>query len=472
MRTRILHIFLFLPVFLCAQQWRPVNSSEQFNFRIDTADFISHVISVDSVSLAGGDSVFHFNRVVTKCWNCSNPEVYLCNQPQFLEKEMVALPGGVCFFNNPGGFVLKSLAEVGDSWLFDTTAAVTAQVTGKSFQMIFGQWDSVKTITLSSGQSIQLSKNNGIIAFPVFGQNSQYLLEGIAGRNTGILLPGFMEIYDFQPGDVFQYRFKQISLVIGGGSVALVKKRVLSRDSTALGYSYEIEKLTMSWPESMNGIPGPVSHHYDIFTSYYTDSDSNICNYYPGRMVMDPLHYDDDFVSFMTITPDTGQVISRIVGAPDNFLYYNYGTDTLFRSYAALFSDKYSTGLGAVAYIEDGFEWYTHNLLIGYVKNGDTTGIVYPDDFILENVAQTEREQSITVFPIPAHNKVNLRLQDSNSRIVSLEVYSSDGRKMPGFRDQDLAESVGVDVSALLPGMYHLVVKTTGNVIHQKILIE
>jgi len=127
------------------QQWKPLTSNEKFNFRIDTASYISNSIWADSVKIQNGDSVFFLNRVVTGCDTCSNPDWRLCNQPQFLQKKMIQKPGGIYIFQDPGTYYLKTLAPLNAAWIFDSVAGITAQVINKSYEMIFNIYDSCES---------------------------------------------------------------------------------------------------------------------------------------------------------------------------------------------------------------------------------------------------------------------------------------------------------------------------------------
>jgi hypothetical protein len=476
MKVRILMLFFVLPFTLPAQQWQPVSSSEKFNFRIDTANIITTVIGVDSAQLLNGDSVYYLNRVVRKCTGCPEPGSYLCNQPQFLLKEMIMKPGGLYVFKNPGSFLLKTLAEVNESWIFDTAAALSAQVTSKAAVQVFGQWDSVKTISLSNNQVIKLSKDHGIIQFPVIGQVNNYLLEGIAGRNAGLLLPGFMGIYHYQVGDVFQYKYEWMSFAMGNGGKTLLKQRIISRDSTLTGYSYLVEQCSKWWDVSSNGIPGPAHHQYQITTINYTDSATGKLNHFPGQLVRNPLDpsFTEPFVSGMTIRKDTGQTTSRIIGGPGFALCYDDGSDTLSPANGAFnyFSNEFTTGLGEVAYIENGFEWYNYMNLIGYVKNGDTTGIVYPDDFILQKVPASGFPNRLTIYPNPARDVVHVQIPENDRKPVVVELYGSGGKLVRRLEEQVANSMMRVDISGLPPGLYLLMVKTPGNSMSRKLVVE
>ena len=51
--TRLMLILVIISVNfkVDAQQWKPVSNTEKFNFRIDTAVYISNIIAMDSFAL-------------------------------------------------------------------------------------------------------------------------------------------------------------------------------------------------------------------------------------------------------------------------------------------------------------------------------------------------------------------------------------------------------------------------------------
>jgi hypothetical protein len=282
-----------------------------------------------------------------------------------------------------------------------------------------------------------------------------------------------MEIYNFQVGDVFQYKSEWMSFAMGWGGTTLLKQKILSRDSTSAGYSYSVEQCRKYWDVSITGIPGPVHHEYQIITKNYTDSETNKLNHFPGQMVMNPLGpgYSEYYVSEMTIKTDTGQTISRIVGGHETGLFYYCGTDTL-APMGETFSDEYTTGLGAVGYYNNGFESYDYTHLIGYVKNGDTIGIIYPDEFILQDVLAYKAFGDIDVYPNPAKNIIYIRFAEKEVKSVEVELLECGGQIVRRLVIHEPAATINFDIADVVPGLYLMLIKIPGRVISRKIVIE
>jgi hypothetical protein len=474
-------IFFTGPVI--GQQWRPLTSNEKFNFRIDTASYISNSIWVDSIKIENGDSVFFLNRVVTRCDTCFYPYWRLCNQPQFLQKKMIRKPGGFYIFQEPGEYYLKTLAPLNASWIFDSVAGITAQVVEKNYEMIFNVYDSIKTIHLSNGDTICLSKNHGILKFPELTFGQHYHLEGIEGRNIGIIIPKFADFFNFNVGDVFQYKGEWRSYAIppsGGGGLS--KITINSRDSSSGYYAYEATVISCHWPEYM-GIHGDTSHFYEIETLVYNDSITHFCNYYPLQIMEDQVDVNAAGLnsSYMIITKDTNQLItksSREDNPIDPDLLYIHGSYwSPSYPYEVLIPDgdsfirKYKTGLGLTREYYMIFESMTDHELIGYVKNGDTIGIIYPDYVILESIEEKTEGSKFSVFPNPAADKVVISCKEIPQDRVIVEIFSLDGRMVLKKLFEKPDENMEIDVHDLGKGMYYIRIHSCRNEIVKKLII-
>lgn len=196
-----------------SQSWQPLTIGWKYNYKLDSSAFITNTIWIDSAEFINTDSVFYLNRIVTHCDTCTaalggpNPcdSCYaLKNQPQFLQRKVTGLANGIFYFNDTSKIVIASSAALNDTWLFDSINNITAQIISVGTDSVFGTIDSVKTILLTSGDTIKLSMSYFILQYPdLYGQNSYYHLAGIEGPNIGEKVPGFWEFFDFNVGDVF-----------------------------------------------------------------------------------------------------------------------------------------------------------------------------------------------------------------------------------------------------------------------------
>jgi len=468
-------LFLFLTV-LCqpmqAQPWSPLTLHEKYDFRSDGYNFITNTIWTDSAKVEGGDSVYYLNRIVTGCDTCWGG-IKLSGQPGFLKSRMVMKPDGICNFRDPGSVVIKTHALTGDSWLFDTVNNIQAQVTTGQVGQVFGTSDSIKEILLSNGLLIRLSKNFGLLKFPYYGDGSYYYtLEGIEGRNVGKLVPKFAEIYDFNPGDVFQYEGKSMSYSVpnGGGSGYLEKIRILEKDSIAGHYTYNIQRISCSWSLSVQGIPWDTVHSYSYDTLDFQDSLTHLANYYPGQIVENPISTSlcGPNTCYFRSLDDANQVFLKCIGAfnlcddPATFIHGTAATPplpwfVLLPGTIDVYLNVFKPGLGNTYYHLMFFEKEELRELVGYIKNGDTTGYIYPDDLILQGIKNDNANREWMIRPNPAVNFLHV------SRPASFVDAEAVIRNMAGVLVRKMPFKTGIDISDLAPGNYFITIKETGH---------
>lgn len=160
-----------------AQNWKPIYENEVYNFSLtsSTNNLITNYLWIDSIR----QNTTYLNTVIQKCDQCNEPDFwaevlgcYKIKQAQFLQKEIVDRGNGIYQFHNPGNFYIYSTAKLGESWIFDSSRILTAEVINLDSKDFWGTTDSTKTIQLSTGEIIILSKNHGIIKFPNFADTT------------------------------------------------------------------------------------------------------------------------------------------------------------------------------------------------------------------------------------------------------------------------------------------------------------
>lgn len=282
MKYFILPILFILSQQISAQNWAPINSTEQFNYSLNNSDVITHAVKVDSVQVNGQDSVFHFNRIFAKCDTCflwldvlteffqEGGEFYHENQTNFMGNEVLRSNNNWFFeLNDSTTCLLKPKASLLETWEF--TPGQNAIVINESQENLFGVLDSTKLISVGNGNILKISKKHGIIEFPNFYGIAEYNLKGIQERDYGTALPDFESVFDFEVGDVFLYDFHTRTSIGCAGSpgyqktvhVGIIKKTVedvsISPSSISVTYSTvlndTITESVYSSTSSENSVP-------------------------------------------------------------------------------------------------------------------------------------------------------------------------------------------------------------------------
>lgn len=484
--------FLLIPLAgsLAAQNWSPILVNQKMNYQHSDSSYISHTIWVDSAETVGSDIIYHLNRIVKDVQD--NPEIVLRNQPQFLLKRMKAMDNGIYVFNNPGEFTIKTLASIGEIWMFDSENNITAEFTSAYLEDIFGTQDSIKVINLSNANEILLSKSFGIFKFPDFENGGYYELVGIQKTDYGESVPDFWDIFDFEVGDVFQYSIFNANLSGYGDMENNTKKyAILSKNIQPSSVSYEIEGIMRisgyTWGGGMFWLYSyPFTENLE-----FTDSSNHFSNLYSRSLMQ--LWECESFSGFNNVAysrvileKDANNryfkkygILSYTMGI-DSDLYYlqNDYSDTLHKysmpvmDPEGLLGMKFTEGLGAVQSFWAYWEGEQRITLEGYVKNGDTVGIITPDSLLLVNINSNKAiKEEVNVFPNPADKTVNFKFPAN-------EVYANctiEIRNLMGeitiTMELISEELITLDIGNLKQGIYFYSIKSKGLIIKQGKLV-
>ena len=474
-----------------SQSWQPLTNSWKYNYKLDSSAFITKTIWIDSAEVINGDSVFYLNRIVTHCDTCTaalggpNPcdSCYaLKNQPQFLQRKVEELPNGILYFNDTSKIILNSLAALNDNWLFDSINNISAQIIAVATDSVFGNIDSIKTILLSSGDTIKLSMNYGILQYPnLYGQNSYYHLAGIEGPNLGEQVPGFWEFFDFNVGDVFHYSGTRTDLAVWpNGSVIYYQRQITITNKTQLLDTVIYDVVGNEWGYDI--VPSPWVYFNDTinWSIYAVDSLSDFTNSYNHQLTyvarsfittsMPFTQYPDSVLDYSLFTIDSNGIFSKGF-ADENAYYINYwlidpvqsilnSIDIGNTAWLGTASLKYKVGLGQTDYSYFSFEHGAEEHLVGYIKNGIPFGIIASVSFI-------ESQNQFSIYPNPAKDKINIQFANINSSKIFIT--DNAGRKILEKRFND--KEIELNVSTLASGLYFLTVQNKDGVFNRKIII-
>jgi hypothetical protein len=477
-----------------AQNWSPILVNEKMNYMHSDSSYISNTIWVDSVETAVDNMIYHLNRIVKDVPD--NPEIVLRNQPQFLLRQMEVIVEGIYTFNYPGEFTIKTLANPGENWIFNSENNITAEVSSISIEDVFGVQDSIKVISLSDGNEIRLSKNFGILKFADFENGGNYQLMGIQDTDYGESVPDFWDIFNFEVGDVFQTG-EDAGNADGSGNI-IRKLTITSKEIINNSYIYDYDGIYWCLYFDIGIGWGIASYNYsDSFL--FTDSILHPANFYPGQIYILPYSYSGygtgRVLTRAKIETDTAfNLVTKEFGMKEENYGFDFFQDDVFYEFDDLNDTLYrydnvsilgqpggSKGIGygasvGLTYSNEGFfEYWSIKRLVGFIKDGDTVGTITPDSLLLTGINNLKDVNSeVLVYPNPTYKLVNFRFTELNKTTdqINIEIHNLQGQvlmQQTGVKN----EIVTLNVESLEPGIYLYNINSNEMMIQQgKLVIQ
>jgi hypothetical protein len=448
----LLWTLLAASLFTHAQNWSVLNKNYKYNFSLSNPDQIECTIYADSFQVNGIDTTFFLNRIITACDTCSTPDLFLKNQPQFLQRQ-VLFANGDYHFSDTFDFIIKPNAQLNLSWEFDPVSHDTAIISEVYLGQLFGQSDSMKLITFGSGDTIIISKNFGIVQFPDYASNDTYSLIGVEGPDIGLLEPTFKDIFNFNVGDIFQYNRSSQADAWAPSIEEDKKVTIIDKQVYPDSFVYQVDIYKKNYHVDYV----TYNEHYSHYSSewVFIDSANHICNKKQGE-AQQPLD-----LSLCNIDEPDSIVFGRVGTPLDHINWYccvetgvtkgiwsdagimtegynvfnlpNPGLNShpdLLEGTAlnAVCADLFAPQLGRVFSMCNGF-CSEFDMLIGYVKNNDTIETVYPDEYYILNMeVKPERNSGISIFPNPVSEQATIFLKNSNQLIEGVKLYNISGQ--------------------------------------------
>jgi len=515
----LLILVLFFSIHSFSQNWSVINSSDKFNYRLDGDNIITSTIWADSIQWTGSDTVFFLNRIM--CDSCAtlaggpNPcdTCYgLKNQPQFMQRKIIVSPDGIINFRDTGNRVLHIQTTLNDTWLFDSTQNISATVVSEGTDFILGSADSVKTILLSTGDTIKLSKNFGILLYPgAYSENSYYRLAGIEGRNLGELVPKFAAFFNFDVGDMFEYHGYSgrlgVQCSFGGpddGCEYIRKYMISAKNFSGDTIFYNIEGYRWQDCVNLSSLP-PFVHTicYPIIntTIYFVDSLKHFTNKYRNELISVNNIAGTFFDNFwfplenfyesqgspkeygkVSMLVDSNGVFTKLFGkrtsspydlsfylqldsTSDIMVPYNYPPAPL--TFSAI-GGTFKIGLGQTDFLYDTyFEIGGQEHLVAYRKDNDTVGVFTPDSVFTAGIMDNDFSNSILIYPNPADKVIHLDFPIG----MDAELGISNALGKTQMKRNVSKQKTELDVSLLDAGFYFISIKTKKDIQSRKVLI-
>ena len=467
---------------LFAQNWALINPDYKYNYSNDGTDTISNQIFVTHVDTLGVDSFgYKLNRIALVCDTCSNPNLsyfFWPDAPQWLGGE-VDVSNDVWHFKTGASRVILPLAAPGDTWLFDTLNNVLAQMGPTVAATTFGLADEHRSITLSNGEALELSRDHGILTW-----DSGHHLIGINGPQLGRTIPTLPEFFPYVANDVLEYsvgyggcdgvggcdgRTREFKFTVGAGVIS---------DSAILFSGWMVAHYL--WSFNIGGPGSYVQEVHDYMNSAGQWNPglpelpwSELLFSYPGQLVKRQSFLVPQFSAPNYCIAEHGlDSAGRYVigcrsmpspfstGSEGHFLYGGnqpgpYGTSEMSgpEDYCDAGQTEcgvnYTEGIGLVGFYGNYFERSEHYFLNGAVLGGDTIGTITPDDVLLG--VNDNKMVDRRVFPNPASDHLQL---SSDTPGTVCTILNTTGQVLLTHTTSSSAERI--DVSGLSTGFYLL----------------
>jgi hypothetical protein len=499
-----------------AQDWKIINPDKQYYFAPYQAGNITSTIKVDVFVEDSTELIYELNRIVVQCDTCPDENIsWSCNnclwhkdQPQFLGKEIHIQDNVWTFIFDTTSFEIRPNAPEGQSWLFSEDQQILATVLSQGTQDLFGVEDSIKTIGLSNGGEIMLSRNHGLMKFEFDGNTSKYQI-GQRDPVLGTVPPDFESTFDVPIRTVLECRYSHVSESNDSydGQHGQVKLTV-----TSINIDDESVELTYDGVSQTYVVEVPWKpeefEEYAVFTqSVQIDKDQiQIDQYYP----LLPVHIfsDSEVMPYFNQSFEAEGAIG--LGVTENgrqFWYsgdaeflnesvegiYFHGPDEIgiipdwaFEFYEVggtwweyydiqtdLFGGQISEafalldGVG-IAYLKQSSSFYAKTnwssgsttwKLTGYVLDGDTVGTITADS-LLTAVKNIQNTNSVDVYPNPASRTVMI---ESQLPIENCILYSIDGAIVKAINLDQPSQRKMIHLDGIKPGMYLLNIQYPGS---------
>jgi len=472
-------LFMLLSQLVYSQNWAPINTTEKFCYSTDdTLDMINNVLWVDSLSMDGDTILYYFNKIAIPYQNGFGSE-FLFNQPQFLLDEVQVYPSGEWVFHDTfflpieeiESFMIIPNMQLNDSW--DFTDDLTALVSDVGITSIFGQQDSVKTILLSDDSQILLSKNFGIINW-----RNQYQLIGIEGRDLGVLVPSFDDLFaQISSGDVVCYhngRWQADETVTGWNTYIRMDIETVSRYEDSIVFHAYVRSNTIYYWKNNSAEENKGYQDIVVYRSRFTDV-------YPNDTLNVSWEYSpmDNGILISKLARHKWGGIKKTQYLVENDLMGNvsllytceglYSYELCTSEYSDYLLMEHSVDYGFLEYYDAGFEWGGQETLVGIINDGDTLGIIYPIDLFTGNQELSSASYT-TVYPSPA--KDHLFIHSLKTGKLKWFIFNISGQVMMQGILEKSRDDVELSISQLPKGIYIIQIEIEGQLSRKKILKE
>lgn len=474
---------------LSAQNWALINPDYKYNYTASGNNtLIEQVITVGDTTLGPDSSGFYLSPHSRVCDTCMagtggvNAWRYIDTiAPSFLGN-MVTKAGSRWHWGPMGRFVVIPDAAAGSSWTLSEVPLITATAAAATWSTVFGTSDSLRSISLSNGDSLVLSKSFGIVHWPGslgFTAGQDLALAGVHGPDVGWLIPDWTRFFPYQAGDALQYHQNYTNYPQHTYLSTDTKIKIFGRTEYADSIVFQAVVLTHrygdqdQWHQNIDQSSSDTtvwtasgrtlavfrmlrtgtSRFFGAIVNNYVAGSSlcGIAEYFlddDGRTNVHPVRLDPQG-TWATCSPTQ---ISGMLALQSQSITSGSGEEQVW----------YTEGVGLRGYLRASVGGFGQDTLklVGASIAGDTIGTVSPDASIFVGINGLAPASSVSVGPNPASSYLTIQglgLEEADITIFDITGKVRSMRHLSGTRDLSL------DVSGIPAGIHLLSIDQDGH---------
>jgi hypothetical protein len=469
-RLKLLFVALLSFHYVNAQNWMPISQNNIYNYELaNDSTFTS--LWVDSVAQDNLDTIWCLNKVYKQS---SNKSCLYVNQPSFLLSRFTMKNNLMNFYNSNTNTSYKLILNDTSSFVFDSINNIMAHCVLNNDSNLWGTTnDSINMFLLSNSDTVIISKNHGILKFPIFQNHLHYLLTGIQ-NSMGTQIPMFNDFFNFNTDDVFEYhctsnsntwysfwtrhsirKFTISDKIVNGDSLIYIcsqKERSYTDGSTDTTYSAKID------------------------TIIYINFPNSFINKYPCDTVQF-LYYVNPVNQFYDAT---FKCISKYFGGYGGMPYGNNGSDTMCYTQFPFgcnelpyledvedigcctydhqtYSFRYGEGLGLLDKVysgwNGGYNSCGYHLVLAAAKTQDINYGTFTNDSLFSSDTTVTGNSEILIYPNPVENYFILESKQP-LKTSTLAIYNTNGQEI--LKQQITSIKTLIDMSSMSSGVYYV----------------
>jgi len=405
----ILFAILILPLKILSQEWNLLNNKFVYNYSITRSDSINIDVTVwiDSLFIDSGDTIFYLNRIAF-----NDGEYYYRNKSHFLQGKVKSSKNGTYQFSDPDQFTIKSKSNINDFWIFDSLKNIQAKVVKVEKCLTFNVTDSIKTILLSTDDTIKVSKNYGIIQFPRPNKAGYYYLKGIDNAGIGMTVPKINDFFNYSINDSFEVEL----------FTSATSRNPRNHLEDWQHYRYKISKISENKDTIIVWREG-AGYHYScapyFIGSVFKIKDSIVIDLkqysYLNRFNNELLNTTSDFYNYVTLSYN--QDFKELQKKSDLRRLDTISTNRLRYSYNPFGEHRTHTFINHIGLVYDYKRFVNNDLsydnyqetLIACKKKNYSYGVFSDDSLFYKKEPYPDESNLFKVYPNPSTYKIYIR---------------------------------------------------------------